>query len=158
MDGGVDVVEHCQPELLAMALGDVAVLVLVCLHVTEDPGDAASGLGILSGKEGNASAEGRDVTFGTVVLGWGPAVLLQKSLHLSRGMSFLLRGGEAQGRIAAAGVCRAKGEDREAIVDFLVALPEAKEADVSGEALERCPDSGLALYMELEADGCLREV
>ena len=103
------------------------------------------------------------MTFGTVVLGWGPAVLLQKSLHLSRGMSFLLRGGEAQGRIAAAGVCRAKGEDREAIVDFLAhhlrpPLPEAKEADVSGEALERCPDSGLALYMQLEADGCLREV
>ena len=48
MDGGVDIVEHRQPELLAMALGDVAVLVLVCLHVTEDPGDAASGLGILS--------------------------------------------------------------------------------------------------------------
>ena len=150
--------EHRQPELLAMALGDVAVLVLVCLHVTEDPGDAASGLGILSGKEGSASAEGRDVTFGTVALGWGPAVLLQKSLHLSRGTSFLLRGGEVQGRIAAAGVCRAKGEDREAIADFLVALPEAKEADVSGEALERCPDSGLALCMQLEADGCLREV
>ena len=88
MDGGVDIVEHRQPELLAMALGDVAVLVLVCLHVTEDPGDVASGLGILSGKEGNASAKGRDVTFGTVVLGWGPVVLLQKSLQLSRGMSF----------------------------------------------------------------------
>ena len=119
--------EHRQPELLAMALGDVAALVLVCLHVTEDPGDVASGLGILSGKEGNASAEGRDVTFGTVVLGWGPVVLLQKSLHLSRGTSFLLRGGEAQGRIAAAGVftgLKAKTEKPSQI--FLSLFPKPK--------------------------------